>query len=302
MRGAVSRRRGLALALLGGVLWAPASAAPITFNTALPVAGGEFVFRQQLIFEQSGDDPAAADRDRGRWSAVSTLGYGLTGDAALFATLPYLETRLEQTSYGARRARSARGLGDVSLLARITLFKDNQPGRTFRLAPFAGLKAPTGDNDETDSFGTLPPGVQSGSGSWDGTAGVVATYQTLDYQMDVQAAYTFNTRADGFQAGNVARLDASLQVRLWPPTLGDGVPGFLYGVLEANLVHRGRNRVGGRSDPNSGGVQVFAVPGIQYVTRRWIVEAAVQVPVVQNLGGTALESGYVARAGFRVNF
>jgi len=33
-----------------------------------------------------------------------------------------------------------------------------------------------------------------------------------------------------------------------------------------------------------------------------IVEAAAQLPVAQNLNGTALENDYVVRAGFRVNF
>ena len=38
------------------------------------------------------------------------------------------------------------------------------------------------------------------------------------------------------------------------------------------------------------------------MTKRWIVEAAVQLPVVQSPNGTALESDYTVRAGFRVNF
>ena len=52
----------------------------------------------------------------------------------------------------------------------------------------------------------------------------------------------------------------------------------------------------------SGGTTLFLVPGLQYVTRRWIVEAAVQLPVVQDLNGTALENDYIVRAGFRFNF
>ena len=44
------------------------------------------------------------------------------------------------------------------------------------------------------------------------------------------------------------------------------------------------------------------MPGLQYVTKRWIVEAAVQVPVVQDLNGTALEKDTILRGGFRVNF
>ncbi len=44
------------------------------------------------------------------------------------------------------------------------------------------------------------------------------------------------------------------------------------------------------------------MPGLQYVTKRWIVEAGVQIPVVQDLNGTALEKDYIFRAGFRFNF
>jgi hypothetical protein len=58
----------------------------------------------------------------------------------------------------------------------------------------------------------------------------------------------------------------------------------------------------GWADPNTGGTIIFLAPGIQYVTRRYILEAAVQIPVVQNLNGNALENEYVARTGFRWNF
>ena len=55
-----------------GAAWS----APITFNTALPVAEGEFIAREQFVLNQSGDDPSAAARDRTAWSVVSVLGYG----------------------------------------------------------------------------------------------------------------------------------------------------------------------------------------------------------------------------------
>ena len=80
------------------------------------------------------------------------------------------------------------------------------------------------------------------------------------------------------------------------------MPGFLYGILEANLIHREKDEAGGRSNPDSGGITLFLSPGLQYVTKRWILEGGVQVPVVQDLNGDALEADYVARFGFRVNF
>lgn len=290
----------MAIVLIAGS--GSALSAPMTFNTALPVAEGEFVFREQFVLVRSGDDPGGAGRDRTAWSAVSVLGYGIDSDLALFGVIPYVDKRLELTEEGVRRGRSARGLGDVALFVRYTGFKNNFRGGSARIAPFAGVKIPTGADDETDSFGRLPASVQPGSGSWDPFAGVVATYQVLDFQFDAQASYRINTKANSFEFGDVARFDASLQYRLWPRILGPGVPGFLYGVLEANYIHKGRNEDRGVDDPNSGGSTLFLTFGLQYVTQRWIVEAAVQLPAVQDLNGTALENDYVMRAGFRLNF
>ena len=280
--------------------WAgPALSAPQTFNTALPVGEGEYVLRQQFVLEQSGDDPSGNNRDR---TALSALGYGVHQNFAIFGVLPYADKRLELTEGDERRARSARGLGDISLFGRYTAFKQDWRGRTFRIAPFAGVEAPTGDDELSDSFGRLPKSVQPGSGSWDPFAGIVATYQTLDFQIDAQVSYKANTKANDFEFGDIARLDASLQYRLWPQSLSSVIPGFLYGVFEANLIYQDTNTSGGVSDINSNGTRLFLVPGLQYVTRRWIVEAAVQLPVLQDLNGTALENRYVFRSGFRVNF
>ncbi len=298
-----TRLAGVCLVCMLVVDWAaPAWAAPQSFNTALPIAEGEFVFREQYVLDQSGDDPSPFHRDRTAWALVSVLGYGATPDLALFGVVPYVHKSLDITEGGAQRTRGASGLGDVSLFGRYTVFRRDWPGRTLRIAPFVGLELPTGDDDETDAFGRLPASVQPGSGSWDPFGGVVLSYQTLDFQIDAQASYAAKTEANDFEFGDVARLDASLQYRLWPRELGAGVPGFLYGVLETNLVYQHKNQVGGGDDPNSGGLTVFILPGLQYVTKRWIVEAGVQVPVVQDLNGTALEKDYIIRAGFRLNF
>jgi len=278
------------------------AAAPVTFNTALPVAAEEFVFREQFVLDQSGHDPSALARDRQVLSGVSVLGYGITSDLALFGVVPYVNKRLELSTNGVRQTRRAEGLGDLRLFTRYTVLQDDAPGRTFRIAPFAGLEFPTGDDNESDASGRLPASVQPGSGSWDPFGGIVATYQTLDFQIDTQASFQANTRANNFEFGDVARLDGSLQYRLWPQELGSGIPGFLYGVVESNLIYQDKNEVNGVNDQNSGGLTLFIVPGLQYVTRRWILESGVQVPLVQDLNGTALEKDYIFRAGFRINF
>lgn len=303
----MKRRNGRALGLVlaaaavGGST--QAYAAPETFNTALPVAEGDFVFREQFLAIEASDDPSPADRDLEVLGGVSVLGYGVTSDLAIFGMLPWLDKELDLTMPGGQRiSRRTSGIADARLFARYTVFQKDMSGSNLRIAPFVGVELPTGDDDDSDGLGRLPQPLQLGSGSWDPFGGVIATWQTLDYQIDAQASYKANTRANDFKFGNEFGLDASLQYRLLPRELGGGVPGFLYGVIETNFSHQAKNEIGGVNDPNSGGTKLFLSPGLQYVTKRWVLEAIVQLPVVQDLGGAALKDDFIVRTGFRVNF
>ncbi len=286
------------LCVWSGTAWS----APITFNTALPVQEGGYVLREQFMYMKIADDPTPAQRDMRVSGVMSVLGYGVTPDFALFGMLPWFDKRLDMSMGGQAITRRRSGVGDLTLLGRYTAYQYDAPGRTLRIAPFLGVKAPTGEDNARDGFGRLPAPVQIGSGSWDWLGGVVGSYQTLDFEIDGQASYKANREANGFQSGDVADLDGSLQYRLWPGSLGSGVPAFLYGVLEANLIHSAKDDSGGIADPNSGGTTLFLSPGLQYVTKKWIVEAGVQIPVVQHLNGTALKNNYVLSTGIRINF
>jgi len=286
------------LCVWAGTAWG----APITFNTALPVHEGGYVLREQFIYMKIADDPTPAQRDMRVSGVMSVLGYGVTSGFALFGMLPWFNKRLDMTMGGEALTRRESGVGDLTVQGRYTAFQRDTPGRTLRIAPFLGVKAPTGEEDARDGFGRLPPAVQPGSGSWDALGGAVVTWQTLDLQIDGQAGYQASREAKGFQPGNVLRIDASLQYRLWPRNLGADVPAFLYGVLEASLAHSARDRIGGADDPNSGGTTLSITPGLQYVTRKWIVEAGIQIPLNQHLNGTALRNDYVITTGFRINF
>jgi len=294
---------GFVLAFVASAHVRQISAAPETFSTALPVAKGEFVFREQFLYRKASEDPSPANRDLQVLGGVSVLGYGVTGELAVFGALPYLDKALDLTTPGGQRvSRSTNGIGDARLFGRSTILREDAPGRTLRIAPFAGIELPTGDDDERDGLGRAPRPLQPGSGSWDPFGGVVVTCQTLDYQVDAQITYKANTEANDFEFGDELRFDTSLQYRLWPRELGPGVPGFLYGVIETNLIHHGEDRISGARDPDSGGTRLFLSPGLQYVTKRWVLEAIVQLPVVQDLNGTALDDDFTVLAGFRVNF
>ena len=294
-------RRFLVGALTASLV-SPVFGAAITFSTALPVGKGEGVVRLQAKSLRSTGDPAPTDRELSVLAFPLVGVYGATSRLALFAIVPTLDKSLDVNTPLGRRTRQVSGVGDLTLLARYTAMKRDRPGATFRLAPFLGIETPTGEDDKSDALGRLPQPLQTGSGSWDPSVGTIATWQTLKWQIDTSAAYKFNNEANDFEFGDVARADFSYQRRLRPRELGDGVPHYLYGVLEANVIRQEHNEVLGQSDPNSGGTTLFVAPGLQYVTKRIIFEGAVQIPVLQNLHGTALENDYIATLSTRVNF
>jgi len=281
---------------------ARSEAAPITSSTALAVAEGEFILREQVVVLRSTDDPGPKDRDLRVLTVPSVLVYGATRNFTLFGIVPYVDKTLDETIAGQRQRRGDSGIGDVILLSRYTLYSVDRLGETRRFAPFVGLKLPTGDDDDRDSLGILPQTLQLGSGSWDPIMGTIFTWQTFDWEFDSAVQYRFNTEANNFEFGDQARLDLSFQYRLWPRELGAGVPAFFYGVLESNLIYAGKNEEGGISKPDSGGTTWFLAPGLQYVTKRVVLEAIVQIPAVQDLNGLALNNDYIVSAGFRVNF
>ncbi len=302
MSSVIRRSAAAVIVSLMPAVSTPLYAAAITFNTALPVAKGAFVNREQFVVRQFNNDSSPMDRDLKVNSLVSVLGYGISSKLAIFAALPYLDKTLDLTAMDQRFTRSSRGIGDSKLFARYTFVQHDKRSKTFRIAGFGGFKAPTGKDNKRDRLGRLPMPLQSGTGAWDYFGGVVLTYQTLDYEIDSQLSYNRKGNANNFGAGNEARADISFQYRLSPFELSSDTHSFLYGVLEANLIDQKHDQISGIDDPDSGGTTLYLTPGIQYVTIKYILEAAIQIPVVQNLNGSALETDYIFTTGFRINF
>ena len=272
----------LALCLAAPVSWA----APIATNTALPVSAGEVIVREQMIMTRSSDTLGGLSRQVDRFEARTVLGYGLTSRLAIFGMLPLVSV---DRTFGAA-STSDSGLGDAALFARYEVFRSDKPGRTIRIAPFAGLRVPTGRDGRT------------GDGSVDFFGGLIATLASTQWVLDSQLRYDLNREADGFERGNSTRFETSFQYRLSPGTVAQGTNAFVYGVLEISANYYERNRVNGVTDPNSGGFQLYLTPGLQYATRRWIADLGVKVPIVNDLNGTALEPDYSILTSIRINF
>jgi hypothetical protein len=192
---------------------------------------GEWIVRQQTIWLKASDDPSSLDRHLDVLVAPTIVAYGLNRRVALFAIEPFLSKQVEVQTPAGRVTRAATGFGDLTALARVTAFAIDRAGETIRLAPFAGVKVPTGTNDRADGLGRLPGPLQLGSGSWDPVLGTVFTWQKLGWELDASASYQRRTEAHGFKAGDEGRAEVSFQYRLVPRgVLGSGVPSYVYAV------------------------------------------------------------------------
>ena len=284
---AVERRRvtitlTMLCVLLSGASWA----APIATNTALPLSADEIIIREQFVMTHSSDYISGTRREVDRFESRTVLGYGATSKLALFGVLPIVNVNREFGDVSA----SEFGLGDAALFARYEVFRSDRPGRTLRIAPYAGVRLPTGRDGKT------------GDGSVDVFGGVIATFASTQWVLDTQLRYDFNREADGFERGDSMRFDTSFQYRLAPGRVTKDTSAFVFGVLELSANQYERNRLGGVTDPNSGGFQLYLTPGLQYATRRWIADLGVKVPIVNDLNGTALEPDYSILTSIRINF
>jgi hypothetical protein len=269
-----------ALLLVGSavsIVLGPAEAAPITTETALPVAAKEFIARSQLIYAE------ASSRAIGARTLIweNALGYGLQADWAVFAVVPLAFGRIEPIL---QPSDELTGFGDIRIFARYTALKRNGPGYTFRITPFAGVELPSGRS-----------GI--GSRSTDPFAGVVATFLNNDVEVDVSARYQVNTPKFEVNLGDLLNIDGSVQYRLLPRRLGTGVPRFLYAVGEVNYV-----RVTAGDAIGDARADLFLSPGIQLVSAKYILEGGVQIPVRGDGRAGAPRPDFALRLGFREPF
>lgn len=283
----ITRLAGLGMFLIGTVgAAAGAWGAPISTNTALPVSEGEIILRQQLVLSKASGTLNGVSRELTMTSLVSVAGYGMTPQLAVFGVAPLVDQELRTGD----AATDVTGFGDAKIFVRYELFRHDGPGRTLRLASFGGVTLPTGRTGET------------GDGSTDVFGGVVLTAARTEWSFDGQVGFELNGEADGFERGDSASLDVSLQYRLFPRRISAETRGFFYGVLEANLIHVDEDRIGNAVDPNSGGTTLWIAPGVQYAARRWIAEAALRIPAATQPTGVQLEPDYTLMAGLRLNF
>ena len=278
-------------------------AVAINSDVGLTPAKYQWIVRSQLRYAKKADDPTPQDRELEVFTLPQTLVYGFTERLAMILKVPFLNKELDQTSGGSRISRKDAGVGDIDLTVKYRLYTRDYPTATSRLSALVGTDLPTGQSGDADARGKLARDLQLGSGSADPRLGVAYTWQSLEDEWDASLTYRFKTTANKFEFGDVLSYTVAYQRRVWPAELPDrGLYAQWNVVLEANGEWKQKAKDHGRRVDNTGGHILFLSPGLQVATERFVVEASIQLPALQNLNGNQLEPDFTLVGSVRVTF
>lgn len=264
-----------------------AGAVPINGNEGFTAYQGQWIVRNQIRVHVRDDDPTVMDRKMTVVSIPTTLIYGVTSRFTAMATIPYVSKDIDLTSAGARIRRGDAAIGDVMLMGKYRVWTRDEPNaRTWRLSVLGGASLPTGPDDASDALGRLPRPLQIGSGTFDPLSGLSFTRWTPFWAVSADATYRRGGEDEGYDFADSLRYNLEYERAIWPRELPEeGLPDYLYAVVEFNGELSGRDRSQGVEQGSTGGHILYLSPGLQYITTRYAVEASVQIPLVTAMNG-----------------
>jgi hypothetical protein len=236
------------------------------------------------------------------WVNQLVLGYGLTDELELGVELgtysgsDFIDA--EEDGLGGAESASAdpRGLTDTWIALKWRVHR--APSGHWAL--LAGVKLPTGEDDETLSNGEeLEPSSQPGSGAYDARLGLAfSRFLDARFTLDASALYTFRGAHDGFAVGDRADFGFALAYRLSEDA---GGPHAWSAFAELAGTWLDEDEEDGVANENSGGEVVFLALGLRdRESPRWAFSLAPAVPILQDVNGEQVESDW--RVGMTLTF
>lgn len=226
---------------------------------------GSFYLREKLQYVRLGDDPSPANRDIDKVIATTSIAYGLTREwsASLEVPLVYEDAR---ANHELHESHADVGINDIALAVKWRPWQyDLGPVDSLRFAVFGGVELPSGDGDLSSH--SVDPFI---GGVFTGIVGRHGFNAALTYKNN-NGGDRFNTRA-GDGPSDAVRFDSSYLYRMSPAAYSGTSTAATYFTFEMNGLYE-----------TNGDWEVIAGPGLLYEARTFALEAAVGLPVVQNV-------------------
>ena len=260
------------------------------------------VYRRKATFYQ-GSDRIRDPLDQALLESRTTLdvNYGVLAELTLSMLVPYVYHELRLGVASGLESEQAGGLGDVTLLAKYRVYKEDWNLGSFNWTLLAGGELPTGATHERDAGLRLPPELQPGSGSWDAILATAATFEVDRWKLNGVLLFERNGEgAQDFKFGDLLVAELTLGSRL----VVEKYPGpLLRADLGVQWRHEFATVQGGTRLADWGGDTVLLKPGIVFWPRPWWgVVVSAEVPVWRELRGQQLGLDYGLFASISYRF
>jgi len=190
-----------------------------------------------------------------------------------------------------------KGLGDITVLAMYNIYETMRDSTVFthKLQAGGGVKMPTGKYDSANNKGSVNPGFQVGTGSWDYLLATEYVLKKDKIGLNTMLTYTFKTENQKlYQFGNQFNYGGTFfyliekqSLKLVPQL---GIAGEVY---ESNRQYE-------QLVPDSAGDVVFGKFGLEAGSKKLSIGLNAMLPINQNLSNGKVESNY--RWSVNVNY
>ncbi len=195
------------------------------------------------------------------------------------------------------------GVGDLILDVKWAFFVRNRRNGTMRMAVVGSALLPTGSTSASFNNGMKAPrSFQLGQGAFGGGMTLVGTVVRDAWGLSADIGHHRSTADHGYRPGSMTQYNLAIGFRLprYIETIRTRTVQF---YVEWNGSVTGRNSQDDITLANSGGHMAYLSPGVQWVVLpQLLIEASVQVPVVQDHNGTQADFGIRPALGARLLF
>lgn len=247
------------------------------------------VMRKGRLLQDGNEIPDPLNRAATAVVTPLMIPYNVTSNTVGGVVVPLVAKRLTNSA----GTTSASGVGDLGVFLKQVALQWDRKQETVRTLLKGALTLPTGDENATPALG---------AGAVDWGVGQVTAWIKNRTGVYLETVYTLAGKANQVERGDRFAFNTALGYRLAPGVYRTYPARQLNAYVELNGVWEGRSgRPSQAVYANSGGTTLFVSPGLQYIpSRRFMVEASWQFPILEELHGVQLGTTYVFDLGVRV--